>query len=333
MKNILNKQHLLLDIETNGLSREKHHIVCIGVTYLNMQNEVTTKQWSLQKLEEEENLLKAFIMFAQDFKFIYTYSGKSFDWPFLLARLAHYNLTAPAALTLVDMKKTLSLLSSTRSDLEKHLGFIRATSSSGKALVKLYQTYEACGEEIYKNLILAHNLDELKSLLLFYKVYHMLYHLKRFNMTTAYQTSADATWLDLSFDLPFSFETSFMFKLEDLTLEVAKEIAALNITLPLYHAYLKKALTSVKDYYYIPSQNQLMHKSLATFIPSELKRKATKEECFVEKLDTYFKLYTTFKAPSELWYDDAKNFYYPYTDHETFKALLTQQLFYYFFQN
>lgn len=84
-----------------------------------MQDEVTTKQWSLQKLEEEENLLKEFIIFANDFKVIYTYSGKNFDWPFLIARLTHYNLTAPAALTLVDMKKTLSLLSPTRNELEK----------------------------------------------------------------------------------------------------------------------------------------------------------------------------------------------------------------------
>ncbi|WP_054742940.1 hypothetical protein [Cellulosilyticum ruminicola] len=181
-------------------------------------------------------------------------------------------------------------------------------------------------------MILAHNLDELKSLLLFYKVYHMLYHLKRFNITLKHQTSPDATWLDLDFDLPFSFETSFVFKLENLTLQVFKGVATLSITLPLYHTSLKKALIPIKDYYYIPSQNQLMHKSLAIFIPTELKRKATKNECFVEKSDTYFKLYTTFKAPIELWYDDAKNFYYPYTDDETFRSLLTQQLFYYFFQ-
>lgn len=335
MINLLNKEHFLLDIETNGLSRSQHHVVCIGVTYLNTEEEVTTKQWSLQKVEEEEDLLKNFIDFAKNFKFVYTYSGKSFDWPFLIARIAHYNLTIPAALTLVDMKKVLSLLCPTRTDLEKTLGFTRETSSSGKTLVKLYQTYEACGNDIYKNLILAHNLEELKSLLLFYKVYYMLYHLKRFPLEINLETPSDdsACWLNLDFNLPFSFETSFTFKVDTLCFEILKGVSSLKVIMPLYKTTLKKALTPVKDYYYIPSQNQLMHKSLATFIPSDLKRKATKEECFVEKLDTYLKLYTPFKAPTEIWYDENKNFYLPYAKSEDFKTLIVNQLFYYFFQN
>lgn len=334
MQQLLNKEHFLLDIETNGLSREKHHIVCIGVTYLNTVGEVMTKQWSLQKAEEEENLLKDFINFAQDFKSVYTYSGKSFDWPFLLARIAHHNLTIPAALTLVDMKKTLTLLCPTRTELEKALGFTRETSSSGKTLVKLYQTYAACGEAIYKDLILAHNLDELKSLLVFYKVYYMLYHLKRFNAVTYLaETDVTAPQLQLVFNLPFTFETSFTFKVESLSLEVSKDRTSLSATLPLYKVPLKKPLTPIKDYYYIPSQHQLMHKSLAAFVPSDLKRKATKDECFIEKLDTYFKLYTTFKASNELWYDNAKNFYVAYKADEEFKAIVVNQLFYYFFQS
>lgn len=335
MQQILNKEHFLLDIETNGLSRSQHHIVCIGVTYLNPQGEVTTKQWSLQKANEEENLLKEFIDFAKNFKFVYTYSGKSFDWPFLLARITHYSLSIPAALTLVDMKKVLTLLSPTRAALEKTLSFNRETSSSGKALVKLYQTYEACGEDIYKNLILAHNLEELKSLLVFYKVYYMLYHLKHFPLTAHLDELTDAVnpQLDLSFNLPFTFETSFTFENEMLHFKVSKDEALLKVIMPLYKQSLKKALTPVKDYYYIPSQNQLMHKSLAAFIPSDLKRKATKEECFVEKLDTYMKLYTTFKAPSELWYDDTKQFYVPYAEGENFKTTVVNQLFYYFFQS
>lgn len=335
MKSILDKQHFLLDIETNGLSREKHHIVCIGVTYLNANDEVTTKQWSLQKANEEEQLLLDFIDFAKDFKSVYTYSGKSFDWPFLIARMAHYNLTMPAALTLVDMKKVLNHLCPSRVDLEKTLGFTRETSSSGKALVKLYQTYEACGEEIYKNLILAHNLEELKSLLLFYKVYYILYHLKRFPIACKLDTSIndEALWLHLNFNLPFNFETNFTFNVDTLHLEFLKDTTSLAVTMPLYKMTLKKALTPVKDYYYIPSQNQLMHKSLATFIPSNLKRKATKEECFVEKLNVYFKLYTTFKADPELWYDHDKNFYLPYTENADFNKLIVNQLFYYFFQN
>ncbi len=332
MQQFLNKEHFLLDIETNGLSHEKHHIVCIGVTYLNHDDEIITKQWFLQKNKDEQDLLCNFITFAKDFKSVYTYSGKSFDWPFLLARIAYYSLTIPATLTLVDMKKVLTLLAPTRADLEKALGFTRETSSSGKALVKLYQTYEACGEDIYLNLILAHNQEELKSLLVFYKVYYMLYHLKHFTLITHLEAHPEMCQLTLDCNLPFTFEASFSFEKDDLTLNLLKNTPFLKITLPLYKQYLKKAVTPVKDYYYIPSQNQLMHKSLAAFIPSELKRKATKEDCFIEKLDTYFKLYTTFKVSAELWSDDDKNFYVPYEESGNFTTLITDQLFYYFFQ-
>ena len=329
----LDKEHCLLDIETNGLSREKHHVVCIGVMYLNEKNEVTTRQWSLRTIDEEQNLLIAFINFIENFKAIYTYSGKSFDWPFLLARMAYYHLTPPSHLLLIDMKKVLSHLSPMRTNLEKILGFRRENSSSGKALVKLYETYATSGEAIYHKLILGHNLEELKSLLLFYKLYYMLYHLKSFPLSIEPIQDAENHHLILSFDLPFAFETDFIFQLDSFEIEILKHSPLLRIIVPLYGQTLKQALTPTKDYYYIPSQKQLMHKSLAGFIPNTLKRKATKDECYVSKYDVYFKLYTTFKVATEPWYDEMKQIYFPFSMDDSFKRLITNQLFYYFFQN
>ena len=332
MSILLDTEHFLLDIETNGLSHEKHHVVCIGVMYMRQDGELMTHQWSLQKAEEERDLLSQFITFANQFKFVYTYSGRRFDWPFLLARIAHFGLVLSPIVTLVDMKKTLQLLSPTRNRLEEALGFKRETSTAGKELVKLYQTYEASGDVLYQKIILSHNLEELKSLLLFYKVYYILYHLKHFTVATTFNQLNESSLLHLTFKLPCDDIPSFTLQCEAMTLSKLQDKSLLNITLPIHHKVLQKPLIPVKDYYYIPSQNQLLHKSLATFIPSDMKRKATKSECFVEKLDDYFKLYTTTKVTAAIWYDSSQQPYTPYVSSKDFELLVIQQLFYYFFQ-
>ena len=327
---LLHKKHFLLDIETSGLNKHIDYIVCIGVTFVNETDELTHHQWMLQLPEEEKEILSCFLEFTQRFSHVYTYGGKHFDWPFLLARCTFHQLNPSMlqSLHLIDMKKSLQHFGATRINLEDALGVIRHSTTSGKALVKVYRTYQACGETIYKTIILAHNKDELSTLLSFYELYQTLYHLKHFHFIDTLKSSVS---LDFSAKVPYLFTTNFQGCYKNITLCWESGTQILGIKVAFSYLKLKQYLTPYKDYYYIPSQGQLLHRTLAHFVASSDKRKATKEECTIYKEDDYIPLYTTYKLDIPIWYDSVNS---PYLRVNDFSAsILAAQVFYLLFSN
>ena len=327
---LLHQKHFLFDIETSGLNKHTDYIVCIGVTFLDENNEIAHHQWMLQLPEEEKGLLSRFLEFAQKFSHVYTYGGKHFDWPFLLARCAfhQFNPSMLQSLHLVDMKRSLQHFGATRISLENALGVIRHSTTSGKALVKVYKTYLTCGKSIYKMLILAHNKDELSALLSLYELYQTLYHLKRFHFISTLKSSSS---LDFSIEVPYIFTTTFQGCYKNIALSWESGTQILGIKVAFSHLKLKQYLTPYKDYYYIPSQGQLLHRTLANFVSASDKRKATKEDCTIYKENDYISLYTTYKLNIPIWYDSVNN---PYLVIDDFSAsILADQIFYLLFTN
>ncbi|MCR5625593.1 MAG: ribonuclease H-like domain-containing protein [Lachnospiraceae bacterium] len=51
---------------------------------------------------------------------------------------------------------------------------------------------------------------------------------------------------------------------------------------PVFFTEMKYYISDYKDYYYIPSENKVIHKSLAEFIDKSLKEKANKNNCFIK---------------------------------------------------
>lgn len=327
---VLNKKHFLLDIETSGLNKNVDYVVCIGVGFVNQENKITNHQWMLQFAEEEKQILECFLTFIQDFTHVYTYSGKHFDWPFLLARCAFHGLDVSSLhqLHLIDMKKSLQHFDSTRLHLENKFGLIRQTTTSGKELSKVYKVYQSCGELIYKELILNHNKDELTTLYHFYELYQVLYHLKYHRLA---QLTRSSSHIHFSFEVPFIFNSSFEGDCSNINVSWQAQTQVVAIKVAFFSMRLKKYLTPYKDYYYIPSQNQLLHRTLASFIAAPDKRKASKEECTIHKEDDYTPLFTTYKLNNSVWYDLQHNAYLNVQDFSS--AVLADQLFYLLFSS
>ena len=320
---------LLLDIETSGLSRQKDVIISIGLLYLNTQKELTTKHWFLENKEEEKSLLESFLLFISTYETIYTYNGKGFDYPFLLSRMQHHNIdtTSFLSLKLIDVKECLKYFSRNRVTLEDMFHFQRQSSVNGKDVIKLYRTYIDCHNDIYSTLIIKHQEDELYSLLTFYELYRILLNFSNMKYLEAKETAETFTVILQS---PVSFTYCFNGRAFDLNFSYAKESNLLHLTLPLIRTSLKHYLEPSKDYYYIESQGELMHKSLAQFIPASLRRRATKEECCITKSSCYLKIYTTYKVSVSLWYSEHKEIYIELKDFSL--ELLAPQIFWLFFR-
>lgn len=64
----------------------------------------------------------------------------------------------------------------------------------------------------------------------------------------------------------------------------------LYISFPVFEGKFRYYFENYRDYYFIPSQNTVIHKSLAEFIGKSLKEKATPENCFTEIAGRFVRL-------------------------------------------
>jgi len=286
----LSPLHFLLDIETTGLSKTSDTIICIGVLYKKSPSQIKSIQWFCENNDDEYTVLKCFLAFCASYKAVYTYSGNSFDIPFIISRLAHYDLSDVVfkKLPFVDMKKVLSKIRPTRLLIERQLTYQRKTTVTGKELVTLYSLFESTGLLTYQTLILNHNTDELQSLLAMYEAYYVLHHLANYKpIDIQVQDSVMSIYLETDFVL----STACAITLLDMHLSWSKHTNLITLEILLHKGLFKKYLFPAKDYYFIKNQNQLIHKSVAKFIPKELRQKVTAKQCFIvfeyEKNDAF----------------------------------------------
>lgn len=324
---ILSLTTFLLDIETSGLSREKDQIISIGLLY-EKEHTLQKDHRFIEDLADEKNVLEDFLRWCQNYETIVSFRGNGFDLPFLLARMKYHQLDESPFLKLkfIDTEKILKAFSSKRQELEKMLGIKRHSTSTGQDIAHLYRTYVSCKEPLYKKLILQHQEDELVSLYGIWELYQTLYHLKTQKIIT-YKIEKDLLSVTYTYAEPFS--TSFHASAYNYMYHYEKGQTSFTLTCRLVDRKLKHFLTPVKDYYYIESEGQLMHKSLAAFVPASMKRKAKKEECYIEASHTFLPIASTYQLSQKIWQDETQQCYIVWE--ESALTVLAQQVFSLFF--
>jgi DNA polymerase elongation subunit (family B) len=312
---LLSSKHFLLDIETTGLSKTNHRIICIGVMYRKSAAEISSIRWLSETAQDELTLLESFLVFCSSYKAVYTYSGNLFDIPFIVSRLTYHKLTDTVfkSLAFIDMKKLFSKINSKRHVIEKHLCFTRKTTLNGKELVKLFILFESTGLAAYGLVILDHNLDELRSLSAMYEAHYIVHHLQENKLLKVIMCDE---YLTIHLETSFRLSTSFSVTTSDMHLQWLADTSFVILEILLHKDTFKKYLSPAKDYYFIQDQNQLMHKSVAQFIPKELRQKVTSKQCFIVKTSVFIKLYTTFKVNKTIWYNKHEESFIEYQNEE-----------------
>ena len=316
MTNILNSNHILIDIETSGLKRDSDFVACIGVLYVNKDNIISHIQWINKTTKEEKDNLINLLSFLKNFSHIYSFGGKTFDLPFIIASCTFHNLDYSIFNDIhsVDIRKPLSNLASTRLDLEKLFGFSRVCKSTGKELAKVCRLYESSGQNIYKSVISAHNLEELYSLLGMYEIYIALTNLKNATSSVPSNLTQNTEYTLFGFEFIFSFSYNFKVIYNNLCISWDKFSSIVLIKSTFLSLNLKRYLCPHKDYFYILSENQIVHKSIAQFIAKSNKRKVSKNECCIFKNALYTPLITSYKVSCNIWYDSSNNPFVSYGD-------------------
>lgn len=316
---------LFFDIETTGFSAK--HTLCylIGCTFYK-DGCWNYAQWFLDILSEEADLIKDFLNFASDYKYLIHFNGEGFDLPYLKERCEILGLEKDFNnfknnITSIDIFKAaksvkglLKLDNYRQKTLEQFLGISRSDIYSGGDLVKVYKDYIKEPDNNKLHVLLLHNHDDITSLpslmpLLSYCAVPMY---DWSNITCKVNAAIDysgesLTELIISLKLPVAVPVPVSCRKEPFYIKISGN--TIKLCIPMHTGELKYYYPNYKDYYYLTDEDKALHKSVAAFVDPNHRRQAKAENCYIKKSGTFLPQMSEIEMP---------RFKINYTDKYTF---------------
>lgn len=321
---------VLLDLETTGLSKEQDSIVCLGLYCVESGQLV---QYIQSDTQSEQALLLEVYTHLEHSSTLYVY--QNFDLDFFMARLLSHDIDISFLhqLKVIPLHKTPFVRRlrecgyTTRAQLEEALGYVRTSQTTGRDLAKLGKLYLEQVNPTYEAVLKTHNQDELQSLARLYGLYRLILSLDSLQL----EGTKKADRILLEYPLPASHFWHCTLDLGTFVLEVLPDQHRLRITFKAQLLPLRRYLYPAKDYMYIPSEGQLIHKSIAQFFPSSMKEKVSQANCFLSQEHIAISLLHQSKAQLSQWIDEAYNVYMPLSEVSDF-LLIHQKVYKYLTQ-
>lgn len=314
---------LFIDIETTGFSAKTSKLYLIGCAYYEADS-WHLAQWFADKKDDEEEILNAFLMFASTYETLIHFNGNRFDLPYIKAKCEHYgivdlldNMHSIDIYKLISpYKDVLGLENCKQKTIEQFLNINRDDLFNGGQLIEIYEKYlDNKNDELYGLLIL-HNEDDVKGMAELLPILYYYDFFESIRNTPALHMRTDAPQSELSdrlplravkvqanyytdmdgkdkkeifmkLAIPYELPIPFKCNLDGSFLQVEGNHAALRI--PLYEEELKYFYSNYKDYYYLPDEDQALHKSVATFVDRSHREKAKAENCYTRKPGQYLR--------------------------------------------
>lgn len=274
------QQSLFFDIETTGLSADISAITVIGCC--DMDGNVT--QWFNEDGLSQKQILVDFLQFIKSYDTLITFNGKTFDLPFLTAKIKEFKIDDSLdAYDHLDLYQTLKpyknlwgLKNFRQKNLEEYLGIGRTDKLSGKKLIKTYQNYLEKGDINDKEAVLLHNREDLLGLHKIYSLmaYPALLDGKFILSSCSIENDQFAAHLNLDLQIPVSCS----YEKSDISLILDHSDAIL--TCPLENGHLKHYHRDYKNYYYLPMEDLVIHKSMKSFVDASSLIRADKDNCY-----------------------------------------------------
>lgn len=293
------KQILFLDIETTGFTASGSSLYLIGCAFF-AEGNWKIKQWFAQSVEEEPELLKAFFSFAENYSFLIHFNGNNFDLPYLKQKIKAYNLPYSFGKfegidiyrRIAPYKNFLKLPNCKQKTIEYFLGVSREDTFNGGELIGIYNDYLSSHDYSLYHTLLLHNSDDMKGML---EILPILSYYDLFNCNVkARKVQANyyndihgiprkELLMKLVFSSPLPIPVTTMAK----GCHFKGEGHEGTLIIPIYEEELKYFYSNYKDYYYLPTEDAAMHKSIAAFVDKEYREQATAASCYTRKFSNY----------------------------------------------
>ena len=256
-------------------------------------------------------------------------------------------------------KKFYGLESCSLKSCERFLGIYREDRCSGGELISVYQDYLQNKNSEKRNLLLLHNREDIQNLpdlfsFLAYEnifqgnikfqtaefleseeIKNIKYHHQTKNpLETAHlelesslqikkleleeeQKSRTAKKLCLQYYLPSPVPVPLTLAPKNYLLEIKDKF--LFLTVPLYQGELCYFFKDYKDYEFIPSEDHVVHKSLASMYPKEMREKAKASTAYQKMKASFLPVFQEGEKVFKKTYQD-KNCFIPFKEN-TFESI------------
>ncbi len=292
---------MFLDLETTGLRAGEGYVYLIGCLYPETDAFTGQISWKLTQFfgngwGEELLLLKTFGAFVHSFDTLVTFHGSRFDVPFLKQCYTEYHLDFPLANLrchelygmMRPCRKLLPITHLRFSDFEAMCGLKRNEATAGGDLATLYTNYLEHRDEAVMQQLLLHNQDDLTHLYQMLPLLRYPFLLNGFctlpslrimpSLTDiAPEDTERPTYITLRATLPYGLCEDISFINQAYTCTTLGNELICQLMLPLEPSTKYRYLSDYRNYYYIPSDGMVIHKSIASLVPTSQRTKATPE--------------------------------------------------------
>lgn len=277
------KNSVFFDIETTGLNWRSSHVYLIGAAYF-FDEAWHIRQWFLEKPFEEKELLEEFSDFISGFERVIHFNGNSFDIPYLQHKYSFYQCHEPFSekesidyyRILKPWKNFLGLSSMKQKDVESYMKVQRKDSFSGGELIPLYQKYLSNGDNEILKLLYLHNLEDVTGMI------SLLPMLSYPHLLELDYEDLKSAWTENGLTLSFRLTVPVPQRIQLSDLHYSLSISSDEMVIDIYavHTDMKHYFEDYKNYYYLPVEDTVMHKSIAAYVDSEYKEKAKASNCY-----------------------------------------------------
>ena len=322
-RNISLEDTLLYDIETTGLNPKSSQLYILGILLFHKEN-IELIQYFAESVLDEEEILEQFFQLCKTKRVLISFNGEGFDNRFIETMAKSYG-KLPLHLNLKQLdlfklirkrKKFYGLESCSLKSCERFLGIYREDRCSGGELISVYREYLQDKDSEKKNMLLLHNREDIQNLpalfsfLAYENIFQGNVHFQRAellvrdeiikkNCSNQTESTLEIEHLELEetknchtsdkiclkFSLPSSVPVPLTLTPKNFLLEIKE--TSLCLTVPLYQGELCYFFKDYKDYEFIPSEDRVVHKSLAAIYPKEMREKAKASTAY-QKMKTSF---------------------------------------------
>lgn len=297
---------LYFDIETTGLSANRSDLYLIGFGYIH-KGQFYTRFLFNDDGKSEPEMLNEFAKYISKYKYIISYNGDTFDIPYMQTKMKLFDIdccfdniiSVDIYKTTRKYKKLFNLSSMKQIDVENLVGFKRNIFISGGKLINTYKEYRSSGSEMLLNDLMTHNHDDVRGLISITAFLNIPSACTQLDISEIKVTENS---LDFICNIP-SLPCRITFAAPDIRINAVGNL--LNVSVPVVQKIMRFYFKDYRNYYYLPVEGMAIHKSMAEYVDSSHKERATKDTAFTPVNDTFIPAPPFEKA--NLFYDGGLN--------------------------
>lgn len=286
---------LFVDIETTGFTARTSTLYMIGCIYFEF-DKIHLIQWFAEKPEEEKKILSVFLQKCRSHTTLIHYNGNNFDIPYMKQKCKQYHLDEPFSdmegvdiyKRIMPYKKMLHLDNVKQKTVESYLEIGREDKYNGGELIDVYKDYVSAPSQEKAQLLLLHNADDMRGMLQLLPIltYADMF-VQPFKVTKVQankftdENGQTQTEVMMKLRFPFAFPKPVTLTGNGCRFDGFE--AEGNLKVPIYYDTLKYFYSNYKDYYYLPTEDVALHKSVATYVDKQFREQAKAATCYTKK--------------------------------------------------